>query len=209
MDGGFVTRRPGRPLVADVCQFVVAVEMLLLPVWVGAVAVRPPAGLGRRLVAAPVPVVAAAAVLVVLAAVGDDVPGPAVLRTQTVAVGFALLLGGLAALLDRLAGPRAAQFLTAVLGWGLLAGVLLAGPVVGMLPEPLKTAAVRAVVHGNPLVVAEESLGLPWLRQGLTYRWTGLGESYRYLFGHPAWWKTFLAHVFVGSGLAVFSVRRA
>jgi hypothetical protein len=195
--------------VTDVCQLVVAVEMLLLPVWVGAVGVRPPAGLGWRLVLAPLPVVPAAVVMIVLAAVGGDVAGPAILRTQTVAVGFALLLGGLAAFLDRFAGPRAAQFLTAVLGWGLMAGVLLAGPLVGMLPEPLKTALVRAAVHGNPLVVAEESLGLAWLRQGLTYRWTGLGESYRYLFGQLAWWKTFLAHVFVGSGLAVFSIRRA
>ncbi|MFO8013008.1 MAG: hypothetical protein R6X20_06840 [Phycisphaerae bacterium] len=194
--------------MADVCQLVLAVEMLLLPVWVGAVGVSPPTGLGRRLVLAPVPVVPAAAVMIVLAAVGGDVEGPAILRTQTVAVGFALLLGGLAAFLDRLAGPRAGQFLTAVLGWGLLAGVILAGPLVGMLADPLKTALVRAAVHGNPLVVAEETLGLPWLRQGLTYRWTGLGESYRYLFGHLAWWKTFLGHVFVGSGLAVFSLRR-
>lgn len=195
--------------MADVCQLVVAVEMLLLPVWVGAVCVRPPAGLGRRLVLAPAPVVPAAAVLILLAAVGGDVSAPAVLRTQTVAVGFAVLLAGLAALIERLAGPRAGQFLTAVLGWGLVAAVILAGPVVGMLQEPLKTALVRAVVHANPLVVAEESLGLAWLRQGLTYRWTGLGESYRYLFGHLAWWKTFLAHVFVGSGLVVFSVRRS
>jgi len=194
--------------MADVCQLVLAVEILLLPLWVGAVGVRPPAGLGRRLVLAPAPVVPTAAVLAILALLGDDVAGPAVLRTQAVAVGFALLLGGLAAFLDRLAGPRAGQFLTAVLGWGLVAGVLLAGPLVGMLADPLQTALVRAAVHGNPLVVAEEALGLAWLRQGLTYRWTGLGESYRYLFGHPAWWKTFLAHVFVGSGLAVFSLRR-
>ena len=194
--------------MADVCQLVVAVEILLLPLWVGAVGVRPPQGLGRRLVLAPAPVGVAAAALIVFAAVGGDVAASAILRTQTVAVGFALLLAGLSALADRLAGPRAAQFLTAVLGWGLVAGVILAGPVVGILQEPLKTALVRAAVHGNPLVVAEESLGLAWLHQGLTYRWTGLGESYRYLFGHLAWWKTFLAHVFVGSGLAVFSLRR-
>ena len=194
--------------MADVCQLVVAVEILLLPLWVGAVGVRPPAGLGRRLVLAPVPVVPAAAVLILLAAVGDGVTGPAILHSQTVAVGFALLLGGLAAFVDRLAGPRAGQFLTAVLGWGLVAGVVIVGPLVGMLADPLKTAVVRAAVHGNPLVVAEEALGLAWLRQSLTYRWTGLGESYRYLFGHVAWWKTFLAHVFAGSGLAVFSLRR-
>jgi len=194
--------------VAEACQLVLAVEILLLPLWVGAVCVRPPAGLARRLVLAPAPVVPAAAAMIVLAVVDGEVAGPAVLRTQTVAVGFALLLGGLAALLDRLAGPRAGQFLTAVLGWGLVAGAILAGPLVGMLAEPLKTALVRAAVHGNPLVVAEEDLDLAWLRQGLTYRWTGLGESYRYLFGHPAWWKTFLAHTFVGSGLAVFSLRR-
>ena len=194
--------------MADVCQLVVAVEILLLPVWVGAVCIRPPVGLARRLVLAPIPVVPAAAVMIVLAAVGGDVAGPGILHAQTVVVGYALLLGGLAAFLDRLAGPRAAQFLTAVLGWGLLAGIILVGPLVGMLQEPLKTALVRAAVHGNPLVVAQESLGLGWLRQSLTYRWTGVGESYQYLFGHLAWWKTFLAHVFVGSGLAVFSIRR-
>ncbi len=194
--------------MADVCQLVLALEILLLPVWAGAVAVRPPKGLALRLVLAPVPVVPAAAVMILLAAVGGDVAGPAILRTQTVAVGFALLLGGLAAFLDRLAGPRAGQFLTAVLGWVLVAGVILLGPVVGLLPDALKPAVVRAAVHGNPLVVAAEALGLPWLHQGLTYRWTGLGESYQYLFGDPAWWKTFLAHVFVGSGLAVFSLRR-
>jgi len=195
--------------VADVGRFIVALEMLLLPVWVGVACVRPPRALGLRLVLAPAPVLLVAAALVVLAAVGGDGldAGP-VLRSQSVAVGFALLLAGMAAFADRLAGPRVAQFTTAVVGWAVVAGVILAGPVPEVLDGAAQAAVARVLVHGNPLVVAENELGLNWLRQDLTYRWTGLGESYSYLFGHVAWWKTLLAHVFVGSGLAVFSIRR-
>jgi hypothetical protein len=63
---------------------------------------------------------------------------------------------------------------------------------------------VRGAVHANPLVVAERTLGLDWLHQGLTYRLTPLGESFGYLLGDVAWWKTALGHVFVGSGLLAF-----
>ncbi len=194
--------------MAGVGQLVVALEMLLLPVWVGAVSVPPPTGLGRRLIVALVPVPLVAVGLLLAGAIADGPAAATLLRAQTVAVGFALLLAGLAALLARLAGPRAAQFLTALLGWALVAAVIPAGPVAGVLDDPVKTALVRVVVHVNPLVVAERELGLAWLRQSLTYRWTGLGESYGYLVGHLAWWKTFLAHAFVGSGLAVFGIRR-
>jgi len=195
--------------MVDVGRFIVALEMLLLPVWVGLVGVRPPKGLALRLVLAPAPVLLVAAGLVILAAVGgEDVDAGGLLRSQSVAVGFAVLLSGVAALADRLAGPRVGQFATAILGWAVVAGVILAGPVPDMADDPVRTAVVRAVVHGNPLVVAEHELGLRWLRQDLTYRWTGLGESYSYLFGQLAWWKTLLAHLFVGSGLAVFSIRR-
>lgn len=193
------------PLVA----MIVAVEMLLLPPWVGAAMVGPPESAGLRLARAPAPVVLAAGVLVVLAAVAGEGLVALVVRTQAVAVGFLVLLAGVALLVERLAGARPAQAATALVGWAILAGVVLAGPVVEMVGPPAKAAVVRAVVHANPLVVAAQELDLKWLHQALSYRLTPIGESYGYLFGGPAWWKTLLGHVFVGSGLLVFSVRRA
>jgi hypothetical protein len=56
--------------------------------------------------------------------------------------------------------------------------------------------------------VAEQELGLEWLRQDLTYRISPFGESYSYLVTGVAWYKTLLVHVFVGSGLLVFSLPR-
>jgi predicted anti-sigma-YlaC factor YlaD len=189
-------------------EMLVAVEVLLLPAWVGAAFVRPPDALGRRLLRAAVPVAAAAAVLIVLAAFvsGEEVAG--VLRSQAVAGGFLVLLIGLAAALDRFSGPRATQMLTALLGWLVLAAAILAGPAVELAGPDVKEPLVRTVVYANPLVVAEHELGLKWLHQGLTYQLTPIGESYAYLFGDLAWWKTLLAHLFVGSGLFVFSLRR-
>jgi predicted anti-sigma-YlaC factor YlaD len=190
-------------------EMLVAVEMLLLPAWVGAAFVRPPDALGRRLLRAAVPVAAAAALLVILAAFvsAEEVAG--VLRAQAVAGGFLVLLVGLAAALDRVAGPRAAQMLTTLLGWLVLAAVILAGPAVELAGPDGKEPIVRTVVYANPLVVAEHELGLKWLHQRLTYQLTPIGESYAYLFSDLAWWKTLLAHLFVGSGLFVFSLRRA
>ena len=187
----------------------VAVEMLLLPAWVGAAFVRPPDALGRRLLRAAVPLAAAAAILIVLAAFvsGEEVAG--VLRSQAVAGGFFVLLVGLASALDRLAGPRATQMLTTLLGWLVLASVILAGPAVELAGPDAKEPIVRTVVYANPLVVAEHELGLKWLHQSLTYQLTPIGESYAYLFSDLAWWKTLLAHLFAGSGLFVFSLRRA
>ncbi len=218
-----------------VVEAAVALEILLLPVWAGAVCARPwpedggprpsgagaSAGAGRRLgagtdagaVAARLvwtvgPVALAAPVLAVLGAAGGGPSAAAVLRSQAVAGGFAVLVGGLALLVQRLAGPRAAQCLAAVGGWTVLAAVVLAGPVVPLVAGPMKTALVRGVVAANPLVAAEGELGLAWLRADLTYRLTPLGESYGYALAGLAWWKTLLAHLFVGSGLAVFSIRR-
>lgn len=194
--------------MAEALWLSVAMEVMLLPIWMGAVVVRPARSAGRRAAVAMGPVALVGVALAVLAAVGGG-PGPgAVLRSQAVVLAFAVLLVGTALLLDRLAGSRAAQFLTAVLGWGLVAAAILAGPLAEVLHGPIQTAVVRAVAHTNPLLVAEAELGLRWLHQGLTYRWTPLGESYSYLFGDLAWWKTVLAHLFVGSGLAAFSVRR-
>ena len=194
--------------MAEALWLLVAMEVMLLPVWMGAAAGRGARSPVRRLAVALGPIVALGAALAALAAVGDGPTPGAVLRSQAVVLGFAVLLAGTAAILDRLAGPRPAQFLTAVLGWALVAAVILFGPVVEVLDDPVKAAVVRAVAHTNPLLVAEAELGLRWLHQNLTYRWTPLGESYSYLFGNLAWWKTVLAHVFVGSGLAVFSLRR-
>jgi len=195
--------------VAEALWLSVAMEVMLLPVWMGAAVIRSGArSLARRMAVALGPIVAPAAALAALAAAGDGPTPGAVLRSQAVVLGFAVLLAGTAAILERLAGPRCAQFLTAVFGWALVAAVVLFGPLVEVLDEPVKTTVVRVVAHTNPLLVAEAELGLRWLHQGLTYRWTPLGESYSYLFGDLAWWKTVLAHVFAGSGLAVFSLRR-
>jgi len=194
--------------VIPLIQMIVAMEMLLLPAWVGATFVRPPDSLARRLAQAPAAVVLVAAVLLVLAAIAGGGTVAGVVRSQAVAVGFMVLLAGLAALLERVAGARAAQVLTALLGWAILGAVILAGPVVEMLDAPAKAAVVRAVVHANPLMVAEQELDLKWLHQSLSYRLTAIGESYSYLYGAPAWWKTLLGHLFVGSGLLAFSGRR-
>jgi hypothetical protein len=187
-------------------EMFVAVEMLLLPAWVGAAFVRPPDARGRRLLRAAVPLAAAAVILAILAAfVSGEAAG--VLRSQAVSGGFLVLLVGLASALDRLAGPRATQMLTTLLGWLVLASVILAGPAVELAGPDAKEPIVRTVVYANPLVVAEHELGLKWLHQSLTYQLTPIGESYAYLFSDLAWWKTLLAHLFVGSGLFVFSLR--
>ena len=195
--------------VVSLIRMLVALEILLLPIWVGTVGVRPPASAGLRLSRALAAVVLVAMGLLVLGAiVGGDFFG-GVLKSQAVAVGFVILLAGLAAVLDRAAGPRAAQVLTIGLGGALLAAVLWAGPMVEILEGPVRAAVVRLVVHANPLLVAEHELGLEWLHQGLTYRLTPIGESYSYLLGDVAWWKTLLGHLFLGTGLLVFFGRRA
>ncbi|MGB2976667.1 MAG: hypothetical protein WBD18_11590, partial [Phycisphaerae bacterium] len=96
--------------------------------------------------------------------------------------------------------------LVALVGWAVLGSVVLAGPAVALTSGFLQALLVRAAVHGNPIVAAEYELGLGWLRQDLTYRASVLGESYSYLAGDIAWYKTLLAHAFVGSGLLVFSL---
>ena len=104
---------------------------------------------------------------------------------------------------------KAAQILTALLGWLILGAMILAGPLAEMLQGDAQAALVRTVVHSNPLLVAERELGLDWLHQGWTYRLTPLAESFGYLLGDVACWKTMLAHLFIGSGLLVFSVGRS
>jgi hypothetical protein len=203
-----------------VLRFIVATEILLLPLWVGTVWARPSAAGGPqdrsralgRLSRCCAAVVVAAMALPALAALAEEPLVGGVLRAQAVAVAFLVLLAGLAAVLERGLGPVAAQVLTALLGWALLAGILLAGPVADLLRGPAQETFVRVVVHVNPLVVAERELGLDWLHQSLTYRLTPLGESYGYLVQDLAWWKTVLGHLFVGSGLLVFGttgLRRA
>ena len=194
--------------MAPLIQMIVAAEIMLLPAWVGAVFVRPTASVAARAARTPAVVVLVTAVVAALAAMAEDVPLVGVFRSQAVAVGWVVFLTGTAAVLERLAGPRPAQVLTALLGWTVVGAMILAGPVAEMVGEPAKAAVVRAVVHANPLLVAEQELGLRWTHQALTYRWTPLGESYDYLFGHLAWWKTLMAHVFVGSALLVFSIGR-
>jgi hypothetical protein len=194
--------------VLQLIALIVALEMMLLPVGAGLVMVRPAAGLGRRLVAWPAAVLGVGLVLVVLAAMAEGQPVGGVLRGQAVALGFAILLGGLAAMLGRFTGPRATQILTALVGWTIVAGIILAGPAAGLTEGAVREAIVRAAAHSSPLLAAERELGIDWLHLGLTYRLTPLGDSYGYLLQDVAWWKTALAYVFVGSGLAVFSARR-
>jgi hypothetical protein len=139
-----------------------------------------------------------------LAALAEEpMVGPA-LESQVAALGFLALLAGVAGVTDRRLGPRAAQVATALIGWLILAGIVLVGPLADLMQGPAQSAIVRFAAHANPLVVAERGLGLDWLHQSLTYRLTPLGESYAYLLGDLAWWKTALGHFFVGSGLIVF-----
>jgi len=192
----------------SVIQMLVAVEMLAMPAWVGAAVLWPPDGLGVRLARALAAVVVAAAILVALAALADPKVVWPVLQTQGVAIGFLVLLAGVGVVLSRLAGERAAQILTALLGWLILGAMILAGPLAEMLQGDAQAALVRTVVHSSPLLVAERELGLDWLHQGWTYRLTPLAESFGYLLGDVACWKTMLADLFIGSGLLVFSVGR-
>lgn len=206
----------------SVVRLLVALEMLLLPAWAGVMGVRraarKSAGHGTR-TGAPygglrsavgrlgraAAAVAVVAMVVLAAALLPE--GPAVaeaIQSQVVAVGFLVLLVGIAVAADRAAGPRAAQMITALAGWLLLAGVILAGPLADLLQGPAQAVLLRLAAHANPLVVAERELGLDWLHQDITYRLTPLGESYGYLLGDLAWWKTALAHLFVGSGLLLF-----
>ena len=53
--------------MTSLIQMIVAIEVLLLPAWVGAVMVRPPTSLAARAARAPAAVVLTAAVLVALA----------------------------------------------------------------------------------------------------------------------------------------------
>ena len=197
-------------------RLLVALEMLLLPAWAGVMCVRRAAmesrGLGLRSAAGCLgrAAVAVAAVAMVVLAAALFPQGPAVaeaLQSQVVAMGFLVLLAGIAVAADRAAGPRAAQMITALAGWLLLAGVILAGPLADLLQGPAQAALLRLAAHANPLVVAERELGLDWLHQDITYRLTPLGESFGYLLGDLAWWKTALGHVFVGSGLLAFGAK--
>ena len=194
-------------------RFLVALEMLLLPVWAGAMCIRAApweSGISNlrffasRLWRAAWAVLAAAAVTAVLGALAEELLVAPALECQAAALAFLVLLAGVAAVVQRAAGPRAAQVATALIGWLLLAGIILVGPAAELVHGPVQAALVRLAVHANPLVVAERTLGLDWLHQGLTYRLTPLGESFGYLLGDVAWWKTALGHLFVGSGLLVF-----
>ena len=189
-------------------RMVVAIEMMALPVWAGAVLARPGAGLGWRLARLPAAVVLLAGALLVMAALVDGSSAVGVLRTQAVALGFLVFLAGLGVLVERVAGPRAAQWIVALAGWIVVGSVVWAGPMLALLEGPVQATAAQVAVHANPLVVAEQELGLVWLRQDLTYRISPFGESYSYLVPGVAWWKTLLVHVFVGSGLLVFSSPR-
>jgi len=199
--------------VLGLVRFLVALEMLLLPAWAGAMCVRPAAleseipnlkSAGSRLRRASWAVVLAALVTVILAALAEPPMVAAALESQATALGFLVLLAGIAAVIDRAAGLRAGQMATTLIGWLVLAGIILVGPLAELVQGPVQGVLVRVAVHANPLVVAERTLGLDWLHQGLTYRLTPLGESFGYLLGDVAWWKTALAHLFVGSGLLVF-----
>jgi hypothetical protein len=187
---------------------VVAIEMMALPVWAGAVLARPGAGLGWRLGRLPAAVVLLAGALLVMASLVDGSAAVGVLRTQAVALGFLVFLAGLGVLVERVAGPRAAQWMVALAGWIVVGSVVWAGPMLALLEGPAQATAAQVAVHANPLVVAEQELGLVWLRQDLTYRISPFGESYSYLVPGVAWYKTLLVHVFVGAGLLVFSLPR-
>jgi len=194
--------------VLALIQMITAAEILLAPLWVGVMSVRPASSRALRWARLPAPMIFVAVILVGLGAMAEPSVVGEVLASQAVAVGFLILLAGMAAVAERAAGPRAAQGFTAVLGGLVLGSMILAGPAAELLSEPVRSMVVRAAMHVNPLVVAERTLGLDWMHQGLTYRLTPLGESFSYLFRDLAWWKTLLGHVFIGSGLLVFSLPR-
>jgi hypothetical protein len=194
-------------------DMLVAVEVILAPAWVAAVAVRPPwssrvrgpDGMAARLARTAALFVAAGAALVVLGLVAGDGMAARVLAAHAVVLGFAILLAGLAVSLERLAGPRAVQALTALAGWLIVASIFLVAPVIQMAEE--KAAIAQAAVAANPLAVAEHALGLDWMHRQMTYVLTPLGESYAiYYASGIAWWKTALGYLFVGSGLVVFGI---
>jgi hypothetical protein len=187
-------------------QMLVALEMLLLPPCVAAVVVGRPARPGRRLARGAAAALLVTTILVVLAFLVGAGTALAVLKAQAVAVAFVAAVGGAAMVGRRVRGPRFGQMLATLVGWALVGSVLWAGPAADLLDGPAVEALVRAAAHANPLLVAERELGLDWLHQGLTYRLSPLGESYAFYVRGLAWWKTALAHVFVGSGLAVFGL---
>ena len=201
-----------RPVLAIV-QFLVALEMMLLPAWAGAMCIRPAPLESEipdlrsslsRLARASWGLALAALVTVALAALAEGPAVAAALEAQAVAMGFLVFLAGTATVVQRAAGPRAAQVAATLIGWLLLAGIILVGPLAELVQGPAQGSLVRFTVYANPLVVAERTLGLDWLHQSLTYRLTPLGESFAYLLGDVVWWKTALAHLFIGSGLLVF-----
>ena len=190
-------------MLESLLETLLAIEVVLAPVWVGAVIVRPPARLGIRLARTLVGVALVGAAMLVLALVVGGETAAGMLRAQAVVLGFAILLAGWAACLERVLGPRAVQMATVLAGWLLVGTIFLAGPLVQLTGE--KAALARAAVYANPLVVAEHAVGLDWLHRGLTYRWSPLAESYAiYYAAGLAWWKTMLGYLFVGSGLLVF-----
>jgi hypothetical protein len=204
------SRYPGRrcallPLV----ELLLALEIMILPIWAGLAMVWPGAVLVKRLMILLAPIIVILVVVgVFLGIFGSDGIGLDFLRAQAVVVGFAVLLAGLASMIGRLAGPRITQVLTAFLGWSLVAGIILAGAAADLTRGDVQATIVRFVVHANPLVVAERELGLDWLHSNLTYRLSPLGDSYSYLLQDVGWWKTALAFLFVGSGMMVFSIKR-
>jgi hypothetical protein len=194
--------------VQSLVQLVVALEILLIPAWVAAVGVSPPGSMRRRLVRGLVPVAAIGVAVVVLGAIGGEGLAWGAVKSQAVAVGFAVLVAGLAQAGERVLGARAGQATAAIVGWLIVGGVILAGPVAELTEGPVRATAAQVAVGASPLVMAEQELGGSWLHANLTYVLTPIGESYSYLLADLAWWKTALWHVFIGSGLLVFSLRR-
>ena len=192
--------------MASLVQMLVAVELALLPAWVAAAWVRPPEAWASRALRTLLPAAVLELVILVLALLAGEGLWLGAIKAQVVAAALLTLLVGLASAFERVAGPRPAQVLTALAGWLVVGGIILAGPAVQLVGEPAKEIVIRAAAASNPLVAAETELGLKWLHQSLTYRLTPLGESYSYLLGGLAWWKTALGYVFVGSGLVVFSL---
>lgn len=190
-------------MLESLVEMLVAIEVVLAPVWVGAAFAGPPAGIGIRAARTAVAVALVGAGLLVAAVAAGGGAAAGTLRAQAVVLGFVLLLMGWGACMERVAGPRATQMTTVLVGWLLVGTIFLAGPLVQMAGD--KAAISRAAVYVNPLVVAEHAMGLDWLHRGLTYRWSPLGESYAiYYASGLSWWKTVLGYVFVGSGLLVF-----
>lgn len=187
----------------QVCIFVIFAEFFLLPLWVGMVTGRGRAP-GYILLHSPAPAIALAVPLLILAAVAVKINAEAVLKVQVVAIGFCLLIGAIGALFCSSRRPLAGQYVATIVGWLLLATLFCIDTVLPMTSGGFRSATIGLVTHANPLLAASPLVNFDWTHSSILYRWTSLGEHYR--FTSPVWWTTFLAYLACTAVLALLAM---